>query len=82
VNCAFCEKAAAQLCHAFDYGCQMCRARAVARDPAFKRVMDAGEPDDEYKALVRSMTVTHKMVVAASDSDYLRKMINEQSAAT
>lgn len=70
MTCPDCTRAASDVWGGFRTGCQGCKARAVARSPAFAESRSKGLQTREYRQVLDKLQVTHQEAVEAFSNDF------------
>jgi hypothetical protein len=69
MSCPDCTQAAITEWHGFRADCEVCKARAMARSPQFRRCRDAGAQDRAYRQMLQQFGLTHEQVRTAAQAD-------------
>lgn len=72
-DCPDCQRARSEVWALFRSGCAGCRARMVARSPAFDESRRSGKLTPAYRSLLAVALVSHEEVKAAADGDAMGK---------
>lgn len=73
MTCPNCATAAQVMHHGFTAGCAGCCARAAARSPHYRRCLDKGVQDREYRRLLEQFKLTHEQVREAARVDRINE---------
>jgi hypothetical protein len=72
-DCPDCLAASERMHHGFRSSCDGCKARAVARGPAFFHRNDSDDKARQYRELLARVRLSPAAVMRARDADWMTK---------